>query len=130
AFERQRPAGVGLTRLHGHAHRQVDESLTVEPGRERVAHAPDRVLELAALALDLLDLALELARHLVELAAELRELVVAVDRHGLAEVAPSEAPGRLQELIDLTLKRADDEHGQDERDAEEAEQDDPDQHAT
>ena len=89
------------------AHGQRDDAVAVEPGGERVADAPDRLLELPALALDLLDLGLELRRHAVELASELGELVVALrpgpdgrSRRGARRRAADE------EGADLTGERA------------------------
>ena len=101
----------------------------VEPGRERVAHAADGLLQLAALALDLLDLRRQLARHLVELLAERGELVVALRGHRLAEVALGQAARRTKELVDLTLSARTMNTDSTSASDKEAEQDHADQHA-
>ena len=67
------------------------------------------------LALDLVDVRLELLGHRVELLTERRELVVALDGHALAEVATAQPARRLQEVVDLALQRAHDEHGRGQR---------------
>ena len=99
------PGRLGLACVHRLPHGQRHHAVTVEAGGERVAHAPDRLGELLALALHLLDLRLELHGHVVELAPERGELVVAVDRHGPAEVAARQTPGRREEGRDLAGER-------------------------
>ena len=54
--ERQRAPRLRLAGVDGLAHGERHHAVAVETGGEGVAHAPDRLLELLALALDLLDL--------------------------------------------------------------------------
>src|SRR5918998_634659 len=96
ANARRGPAGV-----HGLPHREGDDPVAVEAGREGVADAADRGLELLTLALDLLDLGLELRRHAVELVPELGELVAAAHGDRVCEVAAREAARGVEEGADL-----------------------------
>src|SRR2546423_13768088 len=51
--DRQCAAGLGTARLDRRAHHQRHHALAVESGADRLADAPDGLLELLALALDL-----------------------------------------------------------------------------
>ena len=127
--QRERPPYVGLTGLDCRPHRDVDHLLAVEAGGERLTHAPDRVLQLAALALDLLDLRGQLLGHVVELVAERRELVRPLHGHRPAEVPAREAPGRVEELVHLALERPHDDDRGEQRENQERAEDRADQRA-
>ena len=122
-----RPAGLGLARLHRCAHRQLDQ-----PWRSRpVANAsPTRRIVSSssrALALDLLDLRRELRDMLLNSRPSAANSSSPWTGTGGREVALREPAGGDEELVDLRLQRAHDEHRQDQRQHQEAEQDDADQ---
>ena len=121
-IERGAAAELGLTSLERVLHRQLEDSLPVQPPGRGLADAANRRLELAALALHLVDLALELLRHAIELAAELRELVVAGHGHRLIEATAGEPARGLEELADLLSQGAGDEHRARQRQDEEGHQ--------
>jgi hypothetical protein len=121
-LEGERATGLGRARVDRLAHGQLDDAVTVEAGGEGIADAPDRLLELLALALHLLDRRLELRGHAVELNAQLGELVSAGHRDRMGEVAPGEAPGGVEEGADLTGERAADAGGGEHREEEEGDE--------
>ena len=116
-------AGVGPHAVDRGPDDDLQQPLAVEVGGERLADAAHRVLQARALLVELLQALLQLARHLVELLAQRRELVVALGRDLDGEVARAQAPGGLQEGVDLALQRARDQQREGEGEDEEAGQD-------
>ena len=105
--DRQGAAGVGLARLDRSAHGEVDDSLAIEAGGERVADAADRAPRARSrlrwtssiFAASCPDIA-------VELAAERGELVAALDRHRPGEVPAAEPARGVEELLEVPLEGA------------------------
>ena len=110
----RRAAADGADAVDRRLHHDLQQPDAVEAGRERLADAPDRLLQPRALALELLQPRLELARHRVELLAQRGELVVALGGNGDREVAAAEPPRGLQQALDLGLQPPGDRDREDE----------------
>ena len=74
------PAG-GADAVDRGLHDDLEHADAVQPARERLADAADRLLQAPALASQVLQARLELQRHRVELLAQRGELVVALGGH-------------------------------------------------